>query len=124
MNVGDVFVWETTKAKGHDSRPKLHVFICPGDWEIDNVFLFISSINYEGDFLLKASDYTFLRYDSYVACHSIVAYSDDDLTQCAPTPLGRLLLKDVSALHAAIAASQIMEVRHIHRICAALRAAY
>jgi hypothetical protein len=124
MNVGDIFVWDTNKAKGHDSRKKMHVFICVGDWSEDNTFLFISSIDYEGDFPISASDYEFLTHDSFVACHSQVTYSDEYLAKCSPALVGRLLPKDIGALHDTVAASEKMEGQHILRICAALRTTF
>jgi hypothetical protein len=122
MKVGDVFVWETDKAIGHDSRKKLQVFICSGDWLEDNTFLFISSTDYGGDFRISAARYEkFLTYDSFIACGSIVAYTDDELMACAPKFVGRLLLEDLRSLHDAVAASEVLEGRHILRVCAALR---
>jgi hypothetical protein len=124
MNVGQVYAWETTKAKGYDYRKKMHIFICEADWEVENVFLFISSINYEGDFLIPAAAYKFLSYDSYVACHSIVTYSDDELSQFAPVLVGYLLPRDIKALHRKVSASEVLEGRHIRRICTALQKAF
>ncbi len=41
MKTGDVFYWDTNKAKGHFLRKKYHIFICPVDWMNDNTFFYI-----------------------------------------------------------------------------------
>jgi len=125
MKVGDVYLFETDKALGFDSRKKYHVFICAGDWLVDHTFLFLSKADYGGDFAITRETYPFLTLDvSFISCGSIVTYSDDELVASAPRRVGRLTQADVRALHDAIAASQTMEGRHILRLCKALRAAF
>ena len=41
MQLGEVYLWETEKAQGHEKRKKYHVFICPKGDDDDNTFLFI-----------------------------------------------------------------------------------
>jgi len=60
MNLGEIFVWETEKALGFAIRKKYHVFICSGDWQADNTFLFISKSDYGGDYPISNKDYPFL----------------------------------------------------------------
>ena len=124
MNVGDIFVWETDRAIGYVSRTKYHIFVCEADWRFDNTFLFINSKDYGRDFSVRRAVYSFLSYDSFVSCGSVVSYSDDELNSISPTPIGRLSIDDIRALHDAIAASEKMEARQIKRICNALRTAF
>ena len=124
MNVGDIFVWETDRAIGYVSRTKYHIFVCEADWRSDNTFLFINSKDYGRDFCIRRAVYSFLSYDSFVSCGSVVSYSDDELNSISPTPIGRLSIDDIRALHDAIAASEKMEARQIKRICNALRTAF
>lgn len=121
MNVGDVLVWNTDKAIGYDSRRKMHIFICSGNWLEENIFLFISSVNYGEDYPILRSNYGFLTYDSFISCGGIAAYLDDEIRSSSPTFLGRLSHGDLKGLHDAIAKSRTMERRHIPIICAALR---
>lgn len=121
MNVGDIFVWETDRAIGYDSRRKFQIFVCPGDWWRDNTFLFINSKGYHGDCAIQQAVYSFLSYDSFVSCGSVVCYSDDELKAASPRFVGRLFAGDIRAIHAAILASERMEKRHIKRVCNALR---
>ena len=120
MNTGDIYVWATRKAKGHDERTKYHVFICESDWRDGNIFLFISSINYGGDF--EIAGYDFLPNDaSFVSCTAIVDYSDDELeNDYQPELVGRLRDEDLSNLFDAVAASELLEGRHIRRVCQTL----
>ena len=120
MKIGEIYVWATQKAKGHDERTKYHVFICESDWQNGNIFLFISSIDYGGD--LEIAGYDFLPNDaSFVSCTAIVDYSDDELNNVyEPTRVGSLTNKDLARLFDAVARSDIMVGRHIRRVCNAL----
>ena len=123
MNVGDVLVWSTNKAIGYKSRRKMHIFIHSGDWLEENIFLFISSVDYGGDYPIMATRYKFLTHDSFVSCGRLTTYSDDEISASSPILQGRLLLDDLTGLHDAIAKSKTMERRHIPTICAAIRSA-
>lgn len=80
MKVGEIFKWTTTKAIGHKLRPKYHLFIKCGDWREYNVFLFISSSDYGGDYKITNPPYTCLPNSySYVSCGSIITYTDTEL---------------------------------------------
>jgi hypothetical protein len=59
MNPGDIFHWQTTKAKGYNLRPKDHIFICRTDSK-NNVFLFISKGERDGDYKITKPPYSFL----------------------------------------------------------------
>jgi hypothetical protein len=124
MNVGEIFYWVTDQAKGHESRPKYHLYICEGDWEEDNTFLFISKADYGGDYKIKKADYPFFELDeSYISCGSIVTYSDDRLSKFDQKPLGKLSKQHLGELHQAILDSDTMEGRLIKRVCNAIRPA-
>ncbi|PHQ67788.1 MAG: hypothetical protein COB92_03075 [Robiginitomaculum sp.] len=124
MKLGNIYVWETNQAKGHDRRKKYHLFICVGDWQEENTFLFISSLDYGGpDLKIKKSDYPFLSKDeSYASCTDIVCYSDSALSGCEPELIGRLTDEHIISLRDQILASEIMEQKHINRICQAIDA--
>ena len=121
MKIGEIYEWQTNKAKGYDSRKKMQVFICAGDWRDGNTFLFISSERREGDLLILAKYYNFLRYDSYISCGSIVTYDDGELAAAQPKLLGRLLPADLRALYQAMSQSEVMVERHKLKICGALK---
>ena len=79
MNLGDIFYWVTEKAKGHDSRPKYHVYICPADGWDDHTFLLINKAPWGDELKITKADYSFLEYDSYVGCNGVVSYTDAEL---------------------------------------------
>jgi len=122
MNLGDIYVWETDQARGHERRNKYHVFICVGDWQEENTFLFISSMDYGGpDFKIIKSDYPFLaKLESYVSCTEIVCYTDNELSEGETKLVGQLTDEHIAALRECILASEIMEQRYINRICRAI----
>jgi hypothetical protein len=125
MKLGEIYVWDTDKAVGHDSRKKYHVFICPADWREGHTFLFISKADYGGDFAISNDDYKFLPIPvSYVSCTSIVCYTDQELADCKSQLVGQLLVEHMKALFNAVQGSEIMEQRNILRVCNALRAAF
>ncbi len=80
MKTGDVYYWDTDKAKGHASRWKYHIFICEMNWEFDTTFLFICSDNYPGAFRIWKSDCVFLpKEESFISCSGPVQYTDTEL---------------------------------------------
>jgi hypothetical protein len=122
MKTGDVFYWETTKARGHEKRFKYQIFICNADWEEGYTFLFISSEGIEGDYKIENPPYSFLtKRESFVSCNSIVTYTDEELYKIGDK-VGTLSKKHLMEIHQAVANSFIMERRHILRVCNALRA--
>src|SRR5579863_1441645 len=104
MRIGDVFAWETSKVKRHDSRNKFHVFICRDGRE--SIFLFISFEAGYGDYLVRNPPYDFLwKGKGYVCTRSIVTYTDDELDLFEDEPVGRLSDDDISELNFAVANS-------------------
>jgi len=124
MKLGDIYVWETDQAKGHERRKKYHLFICVGDWQEENTFLFISSQDYGGpDFKIEKSDYPFLsKNESYASCTEIVCYTDNELSGSEAVLIARLTDEHIFSLREHILASEIMERKHINRICQAIDA--
>ncbi len=122
MKLGDIYFWPTDQARGHNNRNKYHLFICVGDWQEDNTFLFISSRDYGGpDYRILKSDYSFLtKCESYISCTETVCYSDDELKRDDIQFVGRLTDEHISDLRNYILDSDIMEQRHINRICRAI----
>lgn len=122
METGEIYVWDTTKAKGHETRRKFHVFICESDWQEDNTFLFINKANWGGDFAISNGDYPFLTLqESYIDCAAIVSYTDTELQEAKPQLVGQLSPRDAQNLFQAIAASDTMSGRDIRRVCEALK---
>ena len=122
MNTGDIFVWETDRAKGYELRRKYHMYIGEAGWRDDgHAFLFISSTDYGGDFKILQSDYSFLAKEhSYISCGSIVVYPVDELSSYAPVRVGRLRAADAHTLHSSLAASDTMEQWQIRLCCDAI----
>ena len=124
MRIGDIYVWETDKAVGYDSRKKFQVFICAGDWRDGHTFLFINKSDYGGDFPIRNSTYSFLSLEiSYVLCGSVVCYGEDELAACSPKIVGRLTQSDMKSLYASILQSDTMPRWQIQRVCGALKIA-
>ena len=123
MKTGDVFVWTTTKATGHATRKKYHIYICDGDWADGVLFLFICSAHYPEDFAISQKDFPFLEKESSISCSSPVLYTDAELGKFKPQKVGSCPAYILSALCNHIAASETLEGRHIRKICEALHKA-
>lgn len=110
------------KAIGYESRNKYHVYICEENWQFPNTFLFISKANYSNDFLICKADYPFLPLpQSFIGCEQPVMYTDDELAQLAQRPIGNLIAPHYDELANHLLGCDVMEKRHIDRICKALR---
>ena len=103
MALGDVYVWET-------------------DWHEDGqAFLFISSSDYGGDYLLLAADYPeFLTHDSYVSCSGLVFYTEGEVRKSGAKLVGKLSANHLAELRSAIANSLLMEGWQIRMVCGIL----
>jgi hypothetical protein len=124
MKLGEVYKWNTIKAKGHDNRDKYHIFIRPSDQEGDNTFLFINSADWFQDYKLpKSPNHGYLEYDSYVSCSSTVEYTDDELAKFEQTPVGQLTKEELKGLRDALIAAETMVTRDLNRVCKALASA-
>jgi hypothetical protein len=122
MKLGEVFYWTTDQAIGFAARPKYHLYVCPSDGMEDNTFLFISKADYGGDYKILKKDYGFFDLDeSFVSCGSIVTYSDARVARFDPNPVGTLSDLHLRELYNAVLSSEIMEGRHIKRVCNALK---
>ena len=124
MRVGDIYVWETDQAKGHELRRKFHIYIGEAGWrEEGHAFLFISSNDYGGDFEIFQSEYSFLTKEkSYISCNGIVVYPFGGLSNYSPVKVGRLLSEDAAALHSTLAGSDTMVSWQIRLCCTAIAA--
>jgi hypothetical protein len=122
MKIGDIYIWETDRAKGHNLRRKFHLYIGEAGWRDDgHAFLFISSNDYGGDFQIFQTDYNFLtKENSYISCNGIVVYPVSELERVAPIKVGTLRTADAANLHAAIAGSETMEQWQIRLCCDAV----
>jgi hypothetical protein len=124
MQLGDIFLWNTSQAAGHASRDKYHVYICEADWRAGHTFLFISKANYGCDYEIRKSDYGFFPLDrSYISCSSIVHYDDADLATVPLPALGRLSKQHLKELSAAIVAGGAMVDWEMKRVCNSIAAA-
>jgi hypothetical protein len=65
MQLGEIYLWETQKAEGHEKRKKYHVFICPLDAGGDHTFLYINIVDWFKDYKITQANYNFLAYDSF-----------------------------------------------------------
>jgi hypothetical protein len=124
MKTGDIFYWDTNKAKGQDQRNKYHIFICPADWQEDNTFLFICSVSYFGDFKITKEDWAEMpKTESSIGCSSPVFYSDSELTEYKISCVGRLTVACMKRLAKHVQDSETLERRYINRILTALHLA-
>lgn len=90
----------------------------------NNVFLFINSENYYNEgFEIKNVDYPFLyRSSSYICCHSIVSYKEEEMKHLTPNNyFGTLKNDHICDLVGHIENSEAMELKNIRLITAALR---
>ena len=124
MKTGEIFFWNTTKARGHETRNKFHMFVRETDWQFGNTFLFISKLNYFNDFQITKTDYPFLPLPiSYISCEEPITYTDEELARLTLQPMGKLIDRHFDDLANHLLGHEVMEKRHIDRICKALRAA-
>jgi len=124
MNLGEVFSWITSQALGHQLRDKMHVFMCEEDGFDGHTFLFISTIDYGGDFKILQADYpSFLTHDSYISLGRPVCYSDADLNSYTKQQVGQIRKDHLQQLFHAVQGSDTMEARYIKRVGNALKAA-
>ena len=122
MNVGEIYVWDTTQAIGHEVRRKYHVYLCEAGWRADgHAFLFISSANYGSDYQICSADYPFLVRNSFISCAGIVTYSDKEIAAANPMRVGVISKVHLSGLHRAIAGSETMVGWQIAMCCDALK---
>lgn len=120
MKTGDIFYWNTGKAKGYESRQKYHVFICESDWKEDNTFLFISSNDYFKDFRITKRDWAKMpKEESFIGCNPVF-YSDEELRRYSIAQIGSLTLACMQRLALHVQDSEVMETRYIAHIAAAL----
>jgi hypothetical protein len=122
MNFGEVYIWETTQAQGHDLRKKYHIYLCAADWREGHTFLFISKSDYGGDHKITKAECPFLPLEvSYISCSSLVFYTDDKLASFSKTPVGKLSKELLKKLYNSIHASETMVGWQISRACNALK---
>lgn len=123
MKLGEIYLWETDQAKGHESRDKYHLYIRDATWRTQaHTFLFINKSDYGGDYRVTKADYDFFTLkESYVSCGSIVTYTDQKLADFKPEYKGRLSIKHLKELHDAVAASETLEGWKINMICDVIR---
>lgn len=118
MRTGDIYIWETDKARGHALRNKYHLFISEQNWQFENTFLFISKINAYKDYAISKADYGFFQLPvSFVGCEEPITYTNGDLKAFNPKYEGRLLNAHIEELINHLLGCEVMEQRHIDRIC-------
>jgi len=123
MKLGEVYLWETDKAQGHEKRRKFHVYICEHDNGDGSAFLYINSVDWYGDYKIAQADYNFLSHDSFVGCSAVVQYTEAELKAAAPQLVGQLSELHLKGLRDAIIAAETMERRDTNCVCKALAVA-
>lgn len=124
MKTGDIYCWDTDKAKSHAQRKKYHIFICAADWQDDNTFMFICSTAYFSDFEITQADWKEMpKAASAISCSSPVFYSDSELQQYKMVRVGKLTIDCMKRLARHVENSETLERRHIRKILAALHLA-
>ncbi|MCX7313463.1 MAG: hypothetical protein NTV56_17450 [Alphaproteobacteria bacterium] len=125
MLVGEIHIWSTDKAKGHDSRNKYHLYIGECAWEDGHAFLFINSGKYGSDFELLKLDYLFFPLEkNYISLTGIIPYSDRELESMAPVLKGRLTNQHMKDLFNAVADCKTMPNREVLLVGNALKTAF
>jgi hypothetical protein len=122
MRLGEVYLWETDRAQGRDTRRKYHVFI-GDDVDGNKVFLFINTADWYNDYKITQANYSFLTYDSFVGCSAAVTYTAAEITAASPNLVGELGKADLKGLRDAIIAAETMEQRDASFVCGSLAAA-
>lgn len=122
MMIGDIYVWDTNRAVGHDTRRKYHLYIGEAGWRDDgHAFLFISSHDYGNDYRILREDYPFLtKEESFVSCNGIVVYPTLELKQYSITKVSALRPEHAQELHSSLAGSETMEGWQIRLCCEAI----
>lgn len=124
MKTGEIYCWDTDKAKNHAQRKKYHIFICATDWQDGNTFMFICSSTYFSDFEITQADWKEMPKDgSAISCSSPAFYSDAELNSYKISLVGRLTVECMTRLARHVQDSETLERRHIRKIAAALHAA-
>jgi hypothetical protein len=125
MLVGEIYFWDTNKAKGHDSRDKYHLYITESQWDDGHAFLFINKTDYGGDFGLSKTDYPFFPLaTSYISLSGVIPYSDGELAAVTPELKGRLTPAHMKDLFNAVAGCKTMTPREILLIGNALKTGF
>lgn len=127
MKLGDVVRFTSDQAIGHDLREKMHVFICqtchfraPEEY----AFMFISKADHSGCFPISQADYkTFLDYDSFISCGSLVFYSRQYLVDAKMKAEGSIKKDHLVALRNHLVNHDVMEIWQTKVACDALAAA-
>jgi hypothetical protein len=124
MKLGDVVRFASNQAIGHALREKMHVFICKTDnfrAPEEYAFLFISKADHSGCFPIARSDYnTFLEYDSFISCGSLVFYSYEFLCNAQMTLKGTIKKEHLVTLRNHLADHDVLETWQAKLACGAL----
>jgi len=124
MKTGEIYCWDTDKAKSHAQRRKYHIFIGTADWQDDNTFMFICSSTYFSDFEITKADWKEMPKDgSAISCSYPAFYSDAELTGYKISLVGKLTVECMKRLARHVQDSETLEGRHIRKIVAALHLA-
>ena len=75
------------------------------------------------DYQILQADYSFLTYDSFVACNSVIPYTNDQLKNASPVLVGKLDAQHLKELRDAIIAAETMPQIEANLVCGALVAA-
>ena len=119
MNLGEIYLWETDRAQGHEKRFKYHIFIC-NDEDGNHVFVYINSVEWHMDCKILKANYDFLEYDSFIGCNAVETFTPKLLAGFKPKLLGQLSAADMKSLRDAIIGAETMPTQDANRVCKAL----
>jgi hypothetical protein len=118
MELGEVYLWETDLPQGRGKRRKFQVFV--GQAGRFSLFLFINTMEWFKDYKLLRADYSFLEYDSFVACNAVASYTADQLKNAAPALVGKVSAQHLKELRDAIIAAETMPQGQANFVCKSL----
>ncbi len=117
MKIGEIYYFVTTKATGHQSRPKYHLYIGELGWRLEgHGFLFINKNNLDDGYPLYKKDYEFFPLEvSFVS--GLVGYDQQELDDSKLKLCGQLSKTHLSELYRAVSNSEFLEGWVIREVC-------
>lgn len=126
MGLGDIYRFVSDQVAGHDSKPKIHMYLCQTDYfraPAEYVFMYISSSDYDSCFPISQDDYSsFLTHDSYISCGNLVYYDRQFLLDAKLKKDGEIKRDHLAVLHGHLANHDVMVQWEIGIACGALAA--
>lgn len=87
FETGDVIGFETDRAAGHGTRPKMHLVISVAD----GIYLFINSHGFRGSMKITKADFPEMHNEvSHISCNAPVRYSEAEIAKFKAAKIGRI----------------------------------